>query len=192
MIWSQQPRMLQESTRRLKMSGMLEDLPGFILEECMEHRIDTENVRYFVIPPRQHTIEKIVIPFVNIDPQGFLNQNLPHVYGVTERPDTEHIDKEAVRKRVRAAHVIAEHLSFRRGIFTDFGRATAEMAAVSLVPDLYQAGYLKDRIAHLRALTNEANEAPATSLSAHRLPKLITELGVGEQALQTRLENLES
>ena len=105
---------------------------------------------------------------------------------VTKRPDTSDIDRASVLRRSQEAHVVAEDLSLRKGIFTPYARARTEVFVSSLIPDHYREGYLNDRLAHLETLRQEVSASDA-DLRGKQSFILIEELSLGIDALKERL-----
>lgn len=184
MIWSMKSAELKTNYGRLQAARMFQRT-RLLPEEFAKRDFPGEPVNYLEIPPLQHTIGKLVVPFVALDPRGFLIDSLPAFYGVTKRPDTGQIDMSVVSERSREAHVTAEDLAFRRGIFTPFARASSETLVSDFVPEGYRDSYIQDRIAHLEALRQEAGQSP--DLHGKQTAIVVDELSLGIDALTNRL-----
>lgn len=151
------------------------------------HQPQGETLRYFPIPPRAHgSIGKLVVSYVHIDRQGFLDANEPRIYGVTSRTNTFQ-GHQRTEERSPQVHVFTEDLSLRRGLFTDYGRASSEAVGVSLMPELFVPEYAQDRIAHLQALQGEVQETHG--LIQTQKQKITTELAKAINFLEAKIDS---
>lgn len=184
MIWSLPIAKLRENQALLHSSHTL--MATTLLEEDFEdRRILHEPVEYLTIPPMLHKIGKLVIPYVLLDGRGMLDTAAPAFYAVTNRPDDASLSKRSVSRRSQEAHVIAEDLALRHGIFTPYARANAEVLVSGMLPDVYRESYMRDRIAHIGALVDEASKSEYLS-EKHR-EVVIDELQIATEALSNRL-----
>ncbi|MCA9325016.1 hypothetical protein KDA23_03050 [Candidatus Saccharibacteria bacterium] len=143
-------------------------------------RLGWEPVDYIVIPPQHHQIGKIVIPFAAVGNNGVLNETVRPFYAVTQRPSEMAEMKDVAVARTREAHVLAEDAALRTGVFAVHGRSIAEYRAADLVIPAARAAYIADRLAHIKALEVEFDDA----LSGHRLDMAMTGLTNATEALE--------
>ncbi|MEO8105305.1 MAG: hypothetical protein ABI602_03120 [Candidatus Saccharibacteria bacterium] len=158
MILSTAPEQLRRIDVQLRTAGMLKQT-ALIHDSLTDMGAPIAPISYFEIPPKAHEIPKLVIPYVHLLFNGFLDEDKPAIYGVTKNPNA--FTNQSSEIRSREAHVYAEHLSLLRGIFTPFARANSEMRASRLIPaDSYRESYIDDRIIHLQNLSQEIETSP--------------------------------
>lgn len=153
-----------------------------LIDAFEERGIPFEPVNYTVIPPRIHDIDKLVVPYVSLDTRGKMNQELPHFYAVTARPDTKGIDVRSVRKRSQQAHVVAEDISLKRGLMTPYARTNTEQLVAGMISSLSRRGYVDDRIVHLDTLRKEAEQSE--QLYDKQRAIIVEELGMAMDGLR--------
>ena len=187
MIWSTPAKELRANYRRLDNSDMLEQTNG-LSGALYAREVAVRKARYLEIPAAAHSIGKLVVPYVNLDSRGTLVPSIPSFYAVTERPDTSGFSVEPrIRRNMQEGHVLAEDLSLRRGIFTPFARMRSELDIVNAIEDtaqVYTAGFVTDRIAHLTALSDEA--ASHVLVQENQRSIIIEELAIAMDALRAR------
>jgi hypothetical protein len=174
---SQKPQVINRQVAALHEGGMLQ----YTQSQIRYANDAAEPVPYFIIPSGavRHA-GTMVMSYVNLTRNGFLSLTAPKAYGVIDRPTTSEVEHQQVR--LRESHVIAEDMALRRGIYTPYGRAAAEIYVAKLVA-LHEnaAAYVPDRISHLTALVEQISADP--------------QFYRGEDAveqLQTGIESLES
>lgn len=151
------------------------------------HVDDTlEPVPYFIVPAlAARKIGSLVIPYVHINRRGFLDVDSPKAYGITETP-TESVAEHG-EVRLREAHVLAEDLALRRGLYTPFGRSAAELYVAEHVAEPVNAySYVPDRMAHLSALANKIQ----TEKQFEGTQLIVDQIKLGVDGLQNYLESL--
>lgn len=172
----------------LSRAGLLRTAPDGLVDAFrrVKSPLDVGNIEYFIIPSQAaREVGKLVLPYVTLDPQGFLVADVPHAYAVTNSPDMNAIKSPAARERVQALHAIAEEHALRNGIFTPHGRTIAEIATVRCTARAYQPTFMSDRRAHLLALEAEADAS--SSLSNKQRSAVIQNLRAAAEALQEPL-----
>lgn len=98
MIWSQPVRDLRRYEGMLERNGSLRHTT--LLESEFEDRnIPHDPVKYLTIPPVQHHIGKLVVPYVSLNARGMISENTPAFYAVTERPNDANFGKGSVVQR---------------------------------------------------------------------------------------------
>lgn len=159
-----------------------------LIQSALEDRYDIDPIEYFEIPRLHHKVGKLVVAYANLTSKGFLNGDLPAVFGVT----SQKLEDESPRAQERAqeVHVLAERLALTRGLMTPYGRASSEDFAASLLPESYRAKYIDQRLTHLDALRSEAETYPTEDLQASHRDLIIAELTNGISALTVQREEL--
>ncbi|MFA5003883.1 MAG: hypothetical protein WC498_01230 [Candidatus Saccharimonadales bacterium] len=181
MIWSSKAHDLRSNSERIRTARMFQTTEN--MRPVFEDRnIPFAPVDYFEIPAGAHAIGKLVIPYVSLDGRGKLVDSLPSFYGVTKRPDTHGFESDNVTRVMQQRHVTAEDLSLRRGIFTPYGRVSAELFVAQSMAEVLQEGYVSDRIIHLEELTKEAGTSE--QLYEKQRAIVVEELGVAIDALR--------
>ncbi|HEX8226451.1 MAG TPA: hypothetical protein VF572_01125 [Candidatus Saccharimonadales bacterium] len=142
-------------------------------------------LQHFEIKPRKGVnIALLVASYAVIDEEGFLDETVRPVYGVTAKPSTT-TGSPAARTRARQAHVFAENRTQRNGLFTERGREAAEILAVELIPEVNQPEFIRDRLAHLHSLEREVSRDYRLTKKQKR--SLTAPLELGAAALETRI-----
>ncbi|HEX8182384.1 MAG TPA: hypothetical protein VF575_02165 [Candidatus Saccharimonadales bacterium] len=144
--------------------------------------LPTSPIDYFEIPSRAHSVGKLVVPFVHLLDTGEIDAGLPPIYGVTSQPNA-HTKRSSVL-RSQEAHVFAEDLALRRGIFTPYARGSSEVIATKLIPKAYLPQYVSDRVAHLGALIVEVDET--RNLTKKQRAFVIKEIGSAKGMLEDK------
>lgn len=175
---------LQRHVAALKASGMLTHTQS----QNRNAGEAIEPVPYFVIPAeaaRRQGVATIVSSFVHLDGRGILSLTAPKAYGVVERPTQAVVAHASLR--LREAHVIAEDMALRRGIYTPYGRAAAEIFVAKMVAEDGNAEtYVPDRITHLTALSEQVSREG----EFRRPDEIVAQLDLGMVALENYLNDL--
>ncbi len=140
---------------------------------------NAEVVRYFELPAGTDSRGRIVMAFAHILGSGHLDKTMPRVYGVIHQPLTEdnpRFTNEHAVDLTQEHHVIAEDLALRNGIFTPYGRLTAEIAVIKggLMPGKPSHDFAAARITHLDGLISSI-EAD-NSMTQHSQDRAASEL----------------
>ena len=154
MIWSLSKPELSKAVSRLDKAGMLRQTADY-----SGKLVNAQRVNYFELPPKTDkdgARGRVVMAFAHILSSGHLDPNSKAAYGVMIEPLAENDPRytnEHAMHLVQEHHVLAEDLALRHGIFTPFGRLTAESVVIrSLMPTKPRAEYAALRIAHLDGL----------------------------------------
>jgi hypothetical protein len=135
-------------------------------------------VDYFKLPRRADAHGRVVVAFAHLLGSGHLDPASPKAYGVILEPlaeDDPRYTNDAAMKITREHHVIAEDLALRHGIFTPYGRLTAEVAVINgLMPAKPRAEFAAARIAQLGGLL--ASIEADNSMTQHSQDRAATEL----------------
>jgi hypothetical protein len=132
------------------------------VQNWLELETITEEVPYIVlrkrIQQRPGILNRVFIGFVDIDRQGYLNEDAPKLYAVTPDPirDNSPLNGNDIAiDLLRQTHVVAEDLALRRGIFNKGARMSAELGVLQHVQGARRQDYLEYRIIHLEATRKE-------------------------------------
>jgi hypothetical protein len=181
---SQRTPDLNRHVNQLRASGMLQ----FTVSQRRHASEALEPVPYFVIPRQAaRKMGTMVTSLVNIDGRGILSLTAPKAYGVVDRPSLATAEHSGMR--LREAHVIAEDAALRRGLYTPYGRAAAEIFVAKMVAeDNNIPSYIPDSVSHLEALVTEIE----TEDVFNRIPQIVGEIDRGIESLQAYADEYQS
>lgn len=151
MIWSMNKAELTRQVKQLE--------KGEMLTRTKDRTADVANaepVNYFVLPPSKSSHGRAVVSFTHLLSSGHLDSTVPFAFGVITQPLSEEDkrrDNEVAVKMTQENHVLAEYLALKMGVFTPYGRETAEALVLNkLMPKAPRAEFAALRIAHIGAL----------------------------------------
>lgn len=159
MIWSMKKPELVASIKQLEgakdMLKQTADYSGKL--------VNAEVVQYFELPAGTNSRGRVVMAFAHLLGSGHLDTTMPRVYGVICQPLTEdnpRFTNDHAVDLTQEHHVIAEDMALRNGIFTPYGRLTAEVAAIrgGLMPGKPSHDFAAARITHLDGLISSIED----------------------------------